>query len=239
MVAVNSLEYNTLLILTIILLAIKLTLIIFLSWKIVDRTKKEGKLSFDFIVSVLILFLSLFLSRILYSYFDFVLTQFDPDKFYLVPNIYVWKIANFISQFGICVVLFYIDRKVLEFRFKGIFSYLLFFAGIAQFFYPINTFTDFQVASAIGALALFVVLILPVLFIYIGIKSEKHRLVMIIITIGTILYMVGANLQSEFILAPLKIIFGENIQITFYILSLVFKLTGLSCISYGSTKFYM
>ncbi|MGQ4876369.1 MAG: hypothetical protein ACP6IY_20085 [Promethearchaeia archaeon] len=230
-------EYNLLFVLYIMLLAMKLILIIYLGKKVIIRRKEEDFKAYDFLFSVFVLMICAFISRLLYLYFDFVLTKFDSDTFYLVPNVIVWKLAGFIGSLGFAFVLFIIDKKILDFKFKGIFAYIIIATSLFILFYPVNNSKDFEFVSALGLIPNLIGSVIPIIFLYIGIKAPGLRKTAFLIAFGVIIYGIGANLVSEFILAPLREIYGSQVVILMFFLFLVFKITGLIMVSYGTTKF--
>ena len=233
----NSFEFNLFLTLTIIILLVKFSLVIFLGIKINKRKKVNGKLTFDFLFSICILMICLFVSRLLYLIFDFYLTQFDTSKAYLVPAIIVWKFASFIAIIGFAVVLYIVDKKIINFKLKGILAWITLIVGVIQFFYPVNTAKDFEVVSTMNIIANIAAITIPVIFLYTGIKTPGLRRISFMIAFGVIIYAIGSNLVNEAVLIPLRAIYGPDIQITMYFLLFVLKITGLLMFSYGVTKF--
>ena len=233
----NSFEFNLFLTLIIILLIFKLSLVLYLSVEVNRQKKKTGEISFDFLFSILILFICLFISRILYLFFDFFLTEFDTSKAHLEPAITVWKFASLFANIGYIVVLFTIDKKVLSFKLKGILAYIMAIGAIIQFVYPVSSPEDFEVVSTIGALANIVAITIPIIFFYIGIKTPGLRKISFCIAFGVIIFAIGSNLAVEPILAPVRAAYGVTGQITMYFLLFTFKIIGLAMFTYGVINF--
>lgn len=233
----NSFEFNLFLTLIIILLIFKLALALYLCRE-VNRLKKEtGEIAFDFLFSILILMLCLFISRILFSIFDFALTQFDTSRAHLEPAITVWKFAALTANIGYVIVLFTIDKKVLDFKLKGILAYILTIAAIIQFFYPVSSPEDFEVVSTIGAIGNILAVTIPIIFFYTGIKTPGLRKTSFMIAFGVIIFAIGSNLTIEPILAPVREMYGLTGQITMYFLLFTFKIIGSAMFTYGVVKF--
>lgn len=233
----TAFEYNFFFALTIVVLVVKLALMVFLGKKMYDRKKKTGEFTFGFIFSVFVVITCLFISRLLYMQFDFFLTRFDPEKYYLMPNVLFWKIASFITSIGYAVFIFVTDKKVLDFKLKGIVAYLILTFALIELFYPVSTSQDFEFISTLAMVANLVAIVIPVLFFYMGWKSPEFRNWCFMIAISVILYAIGANIIVESILAPLADAFGLGIRVVMFLLSLIFKVTGLILFSYGITKF--
>lgn len=234
-----SLEYNILFTLTIILILSKLFLTSFLLKRILDKTKERGEFKVDFIFSMFLILLGLLISRIIYFYYDFFLTLFNPELLYIYPNVMYWKVAGLIAGSTQAVAVFFIDRILLKFKLKGIPAYILLIGRIVQFFYPINNAPDFQIASSIGSILMFILIILPVIFIYIGVKTPELRYHSFLFVLGIILYFISSIIVSEFILAPIEAFFGAGVRIIIPLISNLLKIVGLATMTYSSNKFYI
>ena len=233
----NTLEYNLLFTLIVIILSITAIICIYLAKKVFDKKKEQGFLSFDFLFGIFFTMSCLFVSRLIYMYFDFYLTEFDSEKYYLSSNIWYYKIAGLIYLSGFAVLLFIIDKELLEFKFKGILAYVVIVVGLIELIYPVNSPEDFEFISALEMIAFFVGLLVPLIFIYIGLRNPGIRLVSFMFAIGIILFFIGVAIVAEFILAPLKETFGTKIQITIWIVSLIVQILGLSMMTYASIRF--
>lgn len=235
----NTLEYNVLFILTIVLLIIKFGIAFYLGLKLIQRNKERGSFQADFLFGLFITVVGLFVSRLLYMIFDFYLTEFDSNSYYIYPNIIVWKIAGLIDQSCFTVFLFIIDKQLLNFKFKGIFAYLLIGITLFQIFYPVHSAEEFELISAVGVAGVVILLVVPIIFLYIGYKSPRLRVSAILFVSGLILFFIGSNLLSESILAPIKELYGVEFQITIIFISLLLKIAGLLLATYSGLKFYV
>ena len=235
----NTLEYNVLFILTIIILIIKFGIAFYLGLKLIQRNKEKDSFQADFLFGLFITVVGLFISRLLYMIFDFYLTEFDSNFYYIYPNIIVWKIAGLIDQSCFAVFLFIIDKKLLNFKFKGIFAYLLIGITLFQIFYPVYSAEDFELISAVGVAGVVILLVVPIIFLYIGYKSPRLRVSAILFVSSLILFFIGSNLLSESILAPIKELYGVEFQITIIFISLLLKIAGLLLATYNGLKFYV
>jgi len=235
----NSFEYSILWILTIILIIAKGCFILYLVNKVHIRKKETGKLQIDFLFSVLIVIIGLFFARILYFYFDFYLTEFDPEKYYLIPNIFYWKTATFIAQFSVALFLLIFDKKVLKFRLKGIIFIIALAVALFQLFYPVKTAEDFAIISGAGMLVNFVFILPMIIFIYLGIKTPRLRASTFTFVIGLVIYFIGSMILSEIIIAPLVASYGSSIRVVVFLISSILKIFGLILVIYGAAKFYI
>ncbi|TXT60332.1 MAG: membrane protein of unknown function [Promethearchaeota archaeon] len=234
-----SLEYNVFLILTIILIVAKIFLNGYLLNKILKKTKEQGEFKIDFVFTIFLIVLGLLISRVIYFYYDFFLTFFNPDLLYIYPNVVFWKVATLIAGISQLVAVFFIDKILLKFKLKGIPAYILLIGRLIQFFYPINSAGDFRVASTIGTILMLIMIILPIIFIYIGIKMPQLRYYSILLAVGIIIYFIGSMIVSESIVAAFQGIFGAGARIFISFTSITLKIGGLVMMIYSSTKIYI
>jgi hypothetical protein len=225
----NTFEYNLLFYLTIILIIVKVLLSTYLGIKVLKKRKQEQEI--EFLFAFFILLLSGVISRIIYFYFDFFLTQNNPDNY--VENVIYWKIASAIGICGSAVVMFAVDRKVLKFKLKGIFSYILIATAVIVLIYPVNTVADFNTVANIIVLSFLAIILLPAVFFYVGVKihPSPRALSAFAIAIGIIVYMIGTIMVNE-------TFFGFIDTAIRFLLFVILKIAGLAMMSYGVTKLY-
>ncbi|MFX0073009.1 MAG: hypothetical protein ACFFAO_18180 [Candidatus Hermodarchaeota archaeon] len=230
-VELTSLEFTSLYILTILLLIVKLILSFYLLRRILKDKKEKGQISYNFVFSFFILMLCLFFSRLIYFY-NFNLSKFDPDKYYLFPYYVYWKIASIVGMVGLAYLVFIIDKQAFKFKFKGILAYILIAGMIFIAVYPINSLEDFRLVSYVFISVSIVGALIPILFIYIGIKTPPIRKYAYLFSLGVILYLISINLVTESTLAPLREIYGSSIHVIMYFIYFVLKVIGLSISAY-------
>ncbi|MBD3255611.1 MAG: hypothetical protein GF383_11000 [Candidatus Lokiarchaeota archaeon] len=230
-------EFNLLFILTIILLIIKFALILFISYKLYERKKDKGEFSYGFIFGVLILMITLFVSRILYMIFDFFYTRFDSSTYHLMPNIIFWKIATFINNFGYAYFIFIIDLKILKFKLRGSIAYIIIVITLVQLLYPVSTIQDFHIISTLDLFLNALAIIIPIFFFFMGHVSSPYQKPSLAIAFGVILYAIGSNINVEIFLTLLESVIGVEIRVIMIILSLIFKVLGLILFSSGVMNF--
>jgi len=233
----GSFEFNLFLTLTLILLASKLILCFYLLLQIYRRKKETGKITFSFITSAFVLMVCLFISRLIFAYWDFFLTEFDPNKFYTYPNVVYWKCASLTMAIGFSAFFFALDKNILKFKFKGVLAYIMLTVGLIQLFYPIKDLQDFYVMASFAFILNLLAIAIPIIFIYIGKNAPQYRKSAYLIALGTIIYAIGTNIVIESFLAFLERIWGTNTRIIVYFLFLILKITGLSIFTYSISKF--
>jgi hypothetical protein len=233
----NTFEYNLLFVLVIILIIFKLLITIYFATVVIKKKKETGELSFDFSFGMFVLMLCLFLSRLVYLYYDFYCTQFDPDTFIDPYNLFVWKIATTIYAIGFATILFTIDKVLLEFKLKGILSYIIIINAIIILLYPVRTQQDFILINGLSAIGALVGVLIPIIFIYLGNRTPNLRKPAYMIAFGVIIFTIGALLVIQPILDPLINIYGDQVQILMFFLFFILKIIGLSLFSNGVIKF--
>jgi len=167
----NNIEFSLILTFTIILLLAQLLIALYLLIKINIKKKERGRINFDFLFSIFILMICLSISLILYAHFNFNLTHFDPSNYHLYPYVFVWKLGSLISFIGYTVVLYIIDKDMLEFRMKGILAYIVLLVAIIQFLWPVSQPEDFEFIATLGIVGNIVAIVIPINFFYIGKKT--------------------------------------------------------------------
>lgn len=232
-----SLEFNVFLVLTITLLIGKLLLSLFLGWKVYQRTKERGEFKLDFIFGVFVLVVSLFISRLILMLVDFYLVQFNTDLYYQTPNIELWKIGNFLGMVGMAFLLWIVDKNVLKFRFRGILALIYLIAGLTALFWPVTTKGGYTLVSAIFMLSQLLTIILPVIFINLGLKVPGLRRLAFIMALGIIFYIFGVIIVSDPTMEILRGLFGASGELIAFFLFFSLKIIGLSLFTYGTAKF--
>lgn len=228
----SSLELYVFFILTIILIAVKFILSLFLGIEIYNHKKKAGNFNFGFIFGVFIFVICMCISRSIFFYFDFFLTKFNPQKYFQQPNFLYWKIAMLINSVGAGIFVFITDLRVFDFKLKGTLAYFIIILGIIQFIYPVHNSQDFEFLSYFDLRFLVVGIIIPIYFFYLAWKPSPYRVPCITLAIGIILYILGAIITAELILNML-----DQIRIFLYYISLILKVSGLFLFVYGVSIF--
>lgn len=228
----GTLEYNVLLGLTITIVLIKSLLAVRLALVIRRNRRAQGNVTYDFLFAVLVFFLFAAASRVLYAVFDFHFTYFEVSRY--ADHAWWWKAATLCYQLGIAMLLWTLDKRILNNKFRGALAYIVLATGIVVFLYPVQTHADFSTMSSIVIVSGLVATLFPVLFFYVGWKNPPIRRNAWIIAFGAIVYFVGTSLVAEEFLTPLVNEFGAQLQVTFYILSTSLKTVGLLMLAYGT-----
>lgn len=227
--------YELIFIFTLVIVLVKFIIVLFLAIKIARKRRQEKSFSFAFLASVLFLIICWLVSRLCYIYFDFFLTKFVVARYPEFPNIWFWKAGSFIAAIGVAAVVWTVDRKILQNKFKGILAIIMIVASVIQLVYPVNNSADFDFVSMIGIVGSLGAFLIPILFLWIGIKTPGLRKVALAIVFGTIIYVLGNSLPNSNILA---IFMGLGLsQDAVYLASTAMKVTGLLLLAIGGAQF--
>ena len=233
----GSFEFQLLFFFSICVLAVKLFIILFIGKQIIRRTKEDGFFTLDAFFGTLILVLGLFIGRIFLIYFDFYLTEFDPDNYYLMPNIIVYKISQLVVFLGILSVFYITETKVLELKTKGFLSYALLVPALFIFFYPVNSSEDFEFYNLLNFMIMSIIGIIPLVYCYLGIKTPAFRKSSFLFATGILVYLLGTILVGEAVLSSIRDVYGPESHLFVYFLNLLFKFIGLTVATYGIIGF--
>lgn len=235
----NDSEFNILFLLTLILIISKLVVITFLTNKYLKKKKEKSRKELSFLLSLDLMIITLLLSRIFYTYFDFFLTHLDVQLFHEYPNVLYWKIAVFIYSVGFIHVLYTIDKRGLAFKLKGIPALILLSLTIIRLLYPITTSDDFNFVSFLEIIQLPFFIMIVGLFFYMGYKISGIRTVTFMIGIGILVYGLGTVIIGESILAPIRNEFGNQLHVFIFLTSTILKILGMIVIGIGVSRLYL
>ena len=238
MIEPNTFEYNLLFTLTIILLIIKASFSLFLGREVIKQTKTKGHFEVDFLFAVFILMLCLFISRIIGLYLDFFLTYLDESRYFQPENFIYYRIGSFILLSGFAFLLFTLDSKVINFKFKGIPSFIVFAGSIFILIYPINSEEDIHLIYIVELISISLVIFIPVLLVYFGIKAREIRKISFLITLGTIIYFISALIVNDYIMDVLRDLIGPGGHLLLHTIYIALKVVGLFFITYGASNLY-
>lgn len=235
-------EYNLIFTFTIVLLAVKLFLVVFLTRRILIKKKQGEPIALNFSTSVLVLMISLFIGRIFFIIFDFFLTYFDLNLYPYSPGIWIWKIGSVFFCLGPIFMLYFIDKNVFHNKFRKAPEIFVIIAAILFLVYPVrngNT-NDFQFVSYLGFIAGVGLFLIPIAFIIIIRKTTGDaKKSAIFIVVSLLIYVIGGLFVNEGILGPLANIYGDNIRVMMHLLTTIVKSTGLIMFTYSAIRFHV
>lgn len=220
-------------ILTIAIIVVKFSLSIYLGGIWSKKDKSIGNSRYNFIFALMCFTICLGTARTLFFFFDFILTDFIPANFVLVPNIYLWQVGCFFSGLGGAIVLFVLDRQIFQFKFKGVLALVSFSVASIQLLYPINgSLETFEFVSTLGFIGTIMGLLIPLTFFYMAIKGTGElRRTSLILAFAVIIYGVIGMLMSENILAAI-----ESMRLFIIILVPIVKIVCLVILAKTATK---
>ena len=227
--------------LTVFIVAVKAFMLVFIEAKIRHRKKEGNELSVSFMRAVWVMILCLLVSRLFYMYFDFVVTNFDTSHYHVGNNELSWKLGMLVVGLGMAYIVFVVDRKILGFKFKGLFSWIILGGAIFQLLYPIETAADFSFVSAVGILPNLGMLVIFVVFINIAIKtSGTVRRTATILIMSMLLIAVAALLVNAGLIEALDTAIGlvppESVDVYMYLTQSVMKTIGIVMLAVGASR---
>jgi hypothetical protein len=235
-------EYNLIFAFTLVLLAVKLFLIIFLTRRVILKKKQGEPIALNFSTSVLLLMICLFVGRIFFIVFDFFITYFDQNLYPYSPGIYVWKIGSVFFCLGPLFMLYFIDKNVFHFKLKKAPEIFVILAAILFLLYPVRegVVADFQFVSYLGFIAGLGLFLIPIAFIIIIRKTTGDiKRSAILIVVSLIIYVIGGLFVNEGILGPLALIYGDEIRVIMHLLTTIVKSSGLILFTYSAIRFHV
>ncbi|MHA1339095.1 MAG: hypothetical protein ACTSRZ_04895 [Promethearchaeota archaeon] len=218
--------------------SIKFILFLILLKELIQIKNKKERPGYNILMGFTILIFSLFLSRIFYMIFDFVFTKLDIKLYHLTPNIWFWKLGVAISALGTTYLLYHLDKKIYNYKFKGIFALLPIIGTAFILPFPINSTEDFQLLSGISIFFTIGAILILIIFADITRKTTGSiRKMAFYILIGLILWAIGGTLLNLNIVNFFIQISSESIQIPIYFISAAIKISGLILFANGALKF--
>jgi hypothetical protein len=226
--------YEIIYYLTLILILVKLLMAIYLGARL-HKGKKENQVAPLFMSAIMYVMILWSISRVFFAIFDFFLTKFDTDTYALFPNVWFWKFGALFASIGVIIVLWIVDKKILGNKFKGIFAIIMLTSMVLETLWPVSTFADFQMASTIGLVGSLMAFLIPILFLYIGIKTPGLRGTAFTLAFGIIIYTLGGGLVSA---AIINVFLDAGLtQTMVYFISTGMKIAGLLMVTIGATRF--
>lgn len=230
-------EFILVLSLTIAVIIVKFSMATILGLRVMKESKENGKWRFTFIAAVFFFVMGLAISRTLYLYFDFFLTKFEPELFYIIPNVRIWQTATFISGITAAGVLYFIEKNIYQKKFYFIPTIIALTISCIQFFYQINSSEKFNFISSLGIIANICFIIVPIAFLYLGTKSTGIlRKVSLTIGIVVVIYAIIGMLMSEQLLASIDALIPGG-RIFIIILVPITKMILLSILTWAALNF--
>ncbi len=195
----NSPDFFIILGFTIVIVVSQFLVVLYMCQRIFKNRKNSEKISQDFVLGVLVLIAALLIARLFYMYFDFILTKFTFSLYTINGNYWYWKVADLFATAGQIYIVYIIDKKILQFKLKGIVEWIMFASVVVVMVYPINNMNDFNTDSTLLVIPSIGLLVLPFVFIWLGHKSSGElKVTSYIIVWGAALYLVGSHCKCGF-----------------------------------------
>ncbi|MEX2715457.1 MAG: hypothetical protein Q6370_004055 [Candidatus Sigynarchaeota archaeon] len=235
---------------TLLLLGIKAFFMIYLAHLIILERKKEEKMPLAIFYGGFVMFVTLFISRLSYFIFDFVLTRFNVMEYTYFPNIVFWKVGTFSGAVVGLAILFPVERVILLNKTKSLLSFFLILTAIVQFLYPVRPGNneDFTLVSSIGTFANLALLLIFIVFFWLGIVSPGLRKLVAVMIASVIIYSVGGLMVSAHIIIVFlpfmsrDVVYAVSISLKliplvgFYYVTINFRLINKASMEYYRSK---
>jgi len=232
----GSFAFNVIFILTLFIVVLKAILIAILVKTIFQKKKKEQIAGLYFIYGIISTLAGLLIGRIFFIFFDFHYTKFNTNLYYLLPQIWFWKLGCLFSSGGLAIFIFLLDLKVLNKKYKGVFGYITLISSLIVFCYPVHSEFDFQITSWLLIFPNLSIFFIGILFLNIGrrLTGEIKKRAFIMFT-AIVLYGIAVFIVNAGLIATLSSLFGENTDLIMYTIQAILKAIGLILLTnYGS-----
>jgi|SRR5271157_85428 len=235
MIYSNSWEFWTIFFATVAVVIMKFSIVVYLAVKIRVR-KKEGSLAVPFIRGFMLLILFLLISRVLFMIFDFYYTQFNMALYSNHPGVWFWQAGMFISSIGLAIIVFVTDKQLINFKFKGLFAYIVLAGGIFELVYPVNNLNDFNFLSTISILPDISLLVTFLCLVNIAWKTTGTvRRNAGILILAIVFYTISALVVNSGLITALNAILGFDVDVYFYLLQAILKITSIGLMAWGAS----
>ena len=123
--------------------------------------------------------------------------------------------------------MYYLDKKILNFKFKGVFAYYLLIGVLIILFYPVNSSENF-VNMCLSSFFTYTIYLTNIfLFAYFAVKTPQARKSSLLFIFGFILYALGSIISDELVLKPIVIMFGFQVRIIIHIIVSVLLIASI------------
>jgi hypothetical protein len=224
---------------TIIVIIAKFAIGAFIGRRVVIQAKDQEKRRFTFLAAAFLLFMCLAISRAIYFYYDFFLTNFVADQLWRQPQVFYWQAATAIAGYSSAFLLFVLERDIYRFKTCLIPTGAVIVTATVQLLFPIKSIDDFQLVSTIGLVGTLALLLAIITFIYLAIKSTGLlRKVCVVLMVGILLYAVAGMAMSENILSVLEAAV-PGIRTSIIVAVPIIKIFSFVIISWGAVHFQL
>lgn len=175
-----------------------------------------------YILVTSLFFLFLGVSRVIFAWFDFIVTNFDSTTY---PSYaWDWKIATAVTLVGMASFAYQLEKKPLQNKTKGIMTIIVCAFTVLMIVYPVTDTFSFNIDQSfvIGPVAC--VVVTPFIYFYLAVRVPAFKFTGVIIGIGIILLIVGELIVANFVVAFFQASGMDRGSI--YILAQVLKIAG-------------
>jgi len=225
--------YELAFIFTLILLGFYALFFTYLGLRIKIERASIEKTPMALLYAIFLEIILLFASRLIYCWFDFVLTRFDTSTYTYYPNLFFFRLGAFLEGISLIIIAFAVEHVILLKRTRYAFTIIMIIAIIFGILYPMRPgiLEDFAITSLIGAIAMLIVcLFILFTWVWLGIVTPGLRKIMWILCIGVILWIFGESMVGEPYINFFLLFLSRDVT---YAISITIKIAGLLGFFYG------
>jgi hypothetical protein len=140
---------------------------------------------------------------------------------------------------GIAYLIDVVDKKILQRKFKGILTIIMIAGAIMVMIIPINSLEDFALVSTVSMIPQLGVVIVPFVFISLGLKSTGElRQTSWMIVLASIFLAVASIIVNAGIVNALNTVLAPNsIDVYLYLVQMICKIASYSLFVISSSRF--
>ncbi|HMF31687.1 MAG TPA: hypothetical protein VKK79_09745 [Candidatus Lokiarchaeia archaeon] len=194
--------------------------------------KRENKTPAPYIIAITFFFLCLAVGRVIFAWFDFVLTSFNDATY--PTYAWVWKIATGISMFGLAFFAYQLETKPLQNKTHGVLTLIVIVFIVIMVIYPVVDLPSYNIDQFFEVGAIIPIAVTPFIYFYLAAQVPGYKVSGVIIGVGLIVYALGEVAIAEFV-----VVIIQNLGYTrefVYTAAQVFKIVGMILIGSAFVK---
>lgn len=195
-------------------------------WILILYMRKKQKMyaAAQYILATSLFFLFLGASRVIYMWFDFILTNFDDSQYPFYA--WEWKIATAILLAGLGFFTYQLEKNPLQNKTKGIMTLIVCVFTVLIIAYPVTDISSFNIIQFFVIGPVVCIIVTPFIYFYLASKAPAYKITGITIGISIILFVLGELIVANFVVTALQAVgLGRD---SIYLLAQILKIVGIS-----------
>ncbi len=196
------------------------------------HSKRESKTPVPYVLATCIFFILLAVGRVIFAWFDFVLTSFNDITY--PTYAWAWKIASAITTVGLALFTYQLEKKPLQNKTRGILTVIVLVFVALMIVYPVNDLSSFNIAQYFIVGAIGPIMLTPFIYFYLAAQVPGYKATGVVIGVGMIVYFLGEAAIAEFVVLVI-----EDLGFTrelIYTMAQIFKSVGMVLIGAGFVR---